>query len=134
MDFSINWFDGGRVGSSSFNTGTGSVFTSTYSYDGLGRTTKVVVADGRHHTVSIASSLDNQILSRRERSGSAENPEDAAICGRRAWGRLTQHGTTILTGLTGTIDCDAHLDADSTATPFRWTRERGDRAQMGRAV
>jgi YD repeat-containing protein len=48
-------WDDARVSSSTFNNGAGSNFTSTYTYDGLGRLASVYIADGRARTVTFTN-------------------------------------------------------------------------------
>jgi YD repeat-containing protein len=78
--YAYGLWDDARVWTSTYDSDTGSgsnpLFTSTYSYDGLGRLASVSIADGRPRTVTFTNNPNGQVLSRIESSAAASNPAD----------------------------------------------------------
>jgi len=75
MTYGIEWADGSRVISTTYDNDTGSIynalFTSANGYDGLGRLSKATIQDGRPRTVSFANTADGKVLLRKERSSAS---------------------------------------------------------------
>ncbi len=138
--YSYVWWDEARVSSSTHdsNTGSGSnpLFTSTYSYDGLGRLASVYIADGRPRTVTFTSNPNGQVLSRIESSAAAKNPADYYyfVDGVQV-GELSNNGNHDLTRATYSetfVTRNWNFNQNMTSQPFRWNTTGGvTRGQFG---
>jgi YD repeat-containing protein len=98
MDYSYAWYDGARIASTTYDFDTansGTNWTSTYYYDGIGRLASVGIDDQRDRTVSFAYTPEGQILNRKERSAASANPEDQRnfVAGAQV-GELTSDGNS----------------------------------------
>ncbi len=120
------------------NTGSGSnpLFTSTYSYDGLGRLASVYIADGRPRTVTFTNNPNGQVLSRIESSAAAKNPADYYyfVDGVQV-GELSNNGNHDLSRATYSetfVTRNWNFNQNMTSQPFRWNTTGGvTRGQFG---
>ncbi len=138
--YSYVWWDEARVASSTHdsNTGSGSnpLFTSTYTYDGLGRLASVYIADGRPRTVTFTSNPNGQVLSRIESSAAAKNPADYYyfVDGVQV-GELSNNGNHDLSRATYSetfVTRNWNFNQNMTSQPFRWNTTGGvTRGQFG---
>ena len=94
----------------------------------------MTIGDGRPRTVSYASTLEGQILLRKERSSSSANPEDRHyfLAGVQQ-GELTNNGNNDPDRTDWNQTIATHTwTLNSTASPFRWNTATGvTGAQMG---
>ena len=138
ISYTLEWADGSRVTSSSYDSDTAStsnpLYSSAYGYDGLGRTAKVTISDFRPRTVSFANTLEGQVLLRKERSAAAADPEDRHyFAGGIQQGEITNNGNND----PDRVDWNQSIltktwQSNTTPAPFRWNTTGGvTAAQMG---